>query len=978
MIQKSLDLANRFCVCLAHGFTSLLIVLVCAVVSSAVPATAATYGLATTNLLEGPIAGNGSVFLVVSPPTASWTAQTNASWLHLTAATGAGNAIVAFNYDANLGVTRSGSITISGQLLTITQAGSNYTAAPEPATALVSSGLNLPAGVAVDKAGNVYIADANNNAIKKWTPTNNTVTTLVSNDLSQPYGVAVDGAGNVYIADTMNGAIKRWSPADNSVATLVSNLGGPFGLGGTYGIAVDTASNVYFSEFYNSDYVATNNFIKRWNAASNTVTTLVSNGLYYPWGVAVDVAGNVYIADNNNSAIKKWTAATGGVSSLQWGGDLYWPQGVAVDGEGNVYYMFCPQNTTTTMVQKLIVSKNTYATVASSGLSGKGGIAVDSAGNIYIADRNNGSAKELPRAFLDARPRFVAVGSGTDTLPVVLPANANLSPPLGPVSDQSWLTITGVTNGVVSYAFAPNPGPDRTAHITLLGQSIPITQRGQPLLLAANSALEGPAAGSDSIVLSAKPETTAWTATTNTNWLHLDAANQSGIGSTNVVFSFDTNTGGTRSGTLTIGGQTLTVVQAGASYTNIPAQLMTPTSTLSSASPFGVAVDGSGNLYVAETGYTIQKWCPTNNSMTTLLPYGSVSSPTGVAVDSMGNVYIADRKHYVVKKWSPLDGSLTTLISSGLGYPYGAAVDLSGNVYVADYTNNAIMKWSITNNTLSTLVSGLKRPNGVAVDAAGNVYIADTSNHAIKKWSSTSGLVTALVTSGISFPSGVAVDGAGNVYIADSNNNSVKKWSAVTKTVTTLVAGLNYPTGVAVDNTGNLFIANYALASGGNLKVLPFALVDPTPISEGPASGADTLPAILPATVNLSPPFAPTNNQPWLTIPSNSLGVVSFSFTATTSNRTANVTVLGQSIPVSQAAPPYLLASLPLANGNLQLNFSNSPRGSFTILGTTNVSLPASNWSVLGTPASVAPGWFQFTAPAATNGQPQFFKVRSP
>ena len=563
-----------------------------------------------------------------------------------------------------------------------------------------------------------------------------------------------------------------------------------------------------------------------------------------------------------------------------------------------------------------------------------------------------------------------------DALPAVLPATANLLPPFGPVSDRSWLTITGVTNGVVNFALSANPGPDRTAHITLLDQSIPINQHGQPLLLAANSLLEGPTAGTDSIVLSAKPETTPWTAGANTLWLHLDAANEAGAGSANVVFSFDQNTGGTRSGTLTIGGQTLTVVQAGASYTNIPAQLTTPTSSLYSSTPYGVAVDGLGNLYVAETGYTIQKWCPTNNSVTTLVPWGSVNSPSGVAVDSMGMVYIADRKNYLVKKWSPVDNSLTTLISSGLAYPYGVAVDLSGNVYVADYTNNAVVKWNITNSSLSTLVgSGLKHPTGVAVDTAGNVYIADYGNNAVREWSSADGSVTALVDSGLSFPAGVAVDSAGNVYIADSRNNAIKKWTAASATITTLVSsGLNSPTGVAVDNAGVLYIANYL---GGSINNRPFALVDPTPISEGPANGTDTLPPVLPAAVNLSPPFGPVSDQPWLTVGSGNSGTVNFAFTATSSNRTANVTLLGQSVPIGQAAPPVLLAPRVLANGSLQFNFSNSPRGSFTIISSTNLFLPFANWTVVGSPASVTSGWFQFTTPA-TNVQPQFFQVRSP
>ena len=81
--------------------------------------------------------------------------------------------------------------------------------------------------------------------------------------------------------------------------------------------------------------------------------------------------------------------------------------------------------------------------------------------------------------------------------------------------------------------------------------------------LGTTNLLEGPTAGSDSVVLAAS---NSWTATANDSWLHLSAANQSGTGSANVIFTFDANAGATRTGTLTIAGQTLNVTQAGSSY----------------------------------------------------------------------------------------------------------------------------------------------------------------------------------------------------------------------------------------------------------------------------------------------------------------------------------------------------------------------------------------------------------------------------
>jgi len=157
--------------------------------------------LGTTVLLEGPGAGSDSVVLAMAAPTDTWTAAANDAWLHLDVSnqSGTGSTNVVFSYDANPGTTRTGTLTIGGQTLTVTQAGSTYVAAPGPATALVASGLGGPASVAVDGAGNVYIVDTGNRAIKKWTAASNTVSTLVApSNANSITGVAVDGAGNVY------------------------------------------------------------------------------------------------------------------------------------------------------------------------------------------------------------------------------------------------------------------------------------------------------------------------------------------------------------------------------------------------------------------------------------------------------------------------------------------------------------------------------------------------------------------------------------------------------------------------------------------------------------------------------------------------------------------------------------------------------------------------------------------------------------
>jgi DNA-binding beta-propeller fold protein YncE len=487
----------------------------------------------------------------------------------------------------------------------------------------------------------------------------------------------------------------------------------------------------------------------------------------------------------------------------------------------------------------------------------------------------------------------------------------------------------------------------------------------------------GPAAGTNSVVLGVTPATGAWTATNNAGWLHLSPANEGGTGSTNVIFSYDANPGATRSGTLTIGDQTLTVTQAGSTY--VAAGAVTTLVSSGLFVPSGVAVDGAGNVYIADSGdNAIKEWTAANNTVITLVS-SNLNSPEGVAVDGAGNVYIADTGNSAVEEWRAANNTVTTLVS-GLGEPAGVAVDGAGNIYIADTENSAIKKWTVANSNVTTLVSsGLVFPRGVAVDSASNVYIADTAGNAIKEWTAANSNVTTLVASGLYEPYSMAVDGAGNVYIADTYNQVIKEWTAANNTVSTLVpSGLYYPSAVAVDGSGNVYIAD---RNHNAIKELPYAFVDPTPRIESALLGNNAL-VVLPATANLLAPFAPTSGQSWLTLTGITNGVVNFSVAANPGlPRMAHINLLGQTIAVMQVAlgPPQILSVLPpQGNGVFQFAFGNTESASFTVLSTTNLSLPVCNWTVVGAASNTAPGVYQFTSPPMTNDAQCFYGVRSP
>jgi hypothetical protein len=189
---------------------------------------------------------------------------------------------------------------------------------------------------------------------------------------------------------------------------------------------------------------------------------------------------------------------------------------------------------------------------------------------------------------------------------------------------------------------------------------------------------------------------------------------------------------------------------------------------------------------------------------------------------------------------------------------------------------------------------------------------------------------------------------------------------------------LSDPRGVAVDAAGNVYIAD---SYDDAIKELPRVFVDPTPKLESLAAGNDALAAVLPATANLLAPFAPTSDQPWLAITGIANGVVSFSFTESTSNRTAHIALLDQTIPVTQTAsgtPPTLGRVQILSKGVLQFSFTNNPSAAFTVLSATNLSLPLSNWTIVGAATNISSNVFQFTSQPTSNDPQRFYQVLSP
>jgi hypothetical protein len=277
---------------------------------------------------------------------------------------------------------------------------------------------NSPSGVALDSAGNIYVADRNNETIRKITPAG-IVTTLAglagvdgSADgtgaaarFSYPYSVAVDSATNIYVGDAANYTVRKVTPL--GVVTTLAGLAGSFGSADgtgsaarfsfTQGVAVDGAGNVYVGDSANST-------IRR-ITPGGVVTTLaglagncgnvdgVGSAARFcePFGVAVDSAGNVYVADADNGLIRKVTSA-GVVTTLAGG----WQGSVGSDGQGRAAQFNFPA-----------------------------GVAVDSARNLYVGDTENHTIRKgTPALIFDTD--YLTVSNGLFQVRLVGPSGSNV------------------------------------------------------------------------------------------------------------------------------------------------------------------------------------------------------------------------------------------------------------------------------------------------------------------------------------------------------------------------------------------------------------------------------------------------------------------------------------------------------------------------------------------------------------------------
>ena len=735
------------------------------------------------------------------------------------------------------------------------QSNYNINSAISPLTPTNSGGLPTIRGNVSTIAGNGTVGYADG--------------TIASPKYAGPSGVAVAASGNIYIIDKQNHCIRKISAAGyvstfagTGIVGFANGSGDVAQFDTPYAIAVDASENVYVTEF-NSDAIRK---ITSSGVVSTFAGSVTSSGFLdgqntvalfnNPKGICVDDTGNVYVADSANNRIRK-ISSTGTVTTIAGDGTAGYldaqgtsakfssPTYVAVTSSGIIYVSDTSNNRIRSISSSGLVT--TFAGSTSGMTNGQGTAAqfsapraldVDASGNVCVIDYNNNRIRKITSTGLVSTLSGSGGYGGTNGLG----------------TSASFKYPEGISFDSAGNVFVADVSNNSIRKITSTGDTTTYSGTG-------TSGLENGYSGT--IAMFSNPVAVS-------------------VISSGVVYAIDDYNSCIRKITTdglvsTFAGNSATGYVDGtgaAAYFN---------------NPKGMAVDASGNIYVADTYNNRIRKITSSGVVTTIAGDGTAgfldgqgtaarfNNPWGITVDSAGNIYVADTKNYRIRKISAT-GLVTTVAGQDFpGYvdgvanaamfkdPKGIVVDnATGILYVADTGNNRIRK--IVSGTVSTLAGGsigfangqgvlaqFYTPIGIIIDASGNIYVGDYYNSRIRKIDTT-GLVSTYAGSGYTdfadgiadvaafyLPIGLALDATGNIYVADSYTQRIRKITSLNpytilpvlptgisfNTSTGVVSGT--PTQTTTSTTYTIGASNY---TGTGTTTITFA----TGSSTGPAA----------------------------------------------------------------------------------------------------------------------------------------------
>jgi hypothetical protein len=607
-----------------------------------------------------------------------------------------------------------------------------------------------PIAVAADNLGNVYFIDSDTEDLDVVNSAG--VVTELADGLNffSPTGVALDNAGNIYVADS--GAATVWQvDSSGDVNPLSSNFFGPISIAydpqtGTLLVGDNDGSNGYIDEL----------------TPEGAVTTDVTMPGVNPAGIAVDNSGNVYCSDSANDGLI--------LASLSNGTYFYVAPANPQGAYGIGGYVNGP--------------------AANAQFSTLEGIASDSSGDILIADSGNGCIREYNTS-------------------AVVTTFAGAPPPS--------FNRDG-TNVIASFAAPDGVAVDGTGNILVadaLNQDIrKLSNTGIVSTVVSPAILTGTTAG-----------------TSTPAAIAIDSGGNAYIADSGASVIWKVSAGGSLS------------LFAGA--INITGTGNGPALSARFNAPSGIAVDGSGNVYVADSGNDTIRVITADGAVSTLAGQPGVAGaqdgvgsgaqftdPQGITVDGSGTVYVADSGNGVIRL-IPNSGSTQTNSASGdLVEPYGIALDGSGGVFVSDAFEGSI--YDVGSDGSATYLAGSGSYGagvdgaganatgnllGLAIDPHGNVDIADGTG-SIRQMTPAGAVSTLAGFAGPTglVPSGVAVDGSDNLLIFNPANEDLIRINPSGIGTVIFPGAITSASALALDGSGNIF-ALEATKSGSLVEI---------------------------------------------------------------------------------------------------------------------------------------------------------------